>query len=183
MMMEKESEKYKRVMDILRESKPLLNSTEDIEKEVIRKISGIRKTEEVLSDVIDFLFGWVYIGWVRRSLIAASVILVMVFVWQQGIILKRIDLLSRQTVVVDRGNISTPADEIEKVLTMFKNSGRRFPSRTIEISDNQIRELLDSIRDLQIKYKDLENLIEEDPGLKKYIEEKLSENNRTGNKL
>ena len=36
---------------------------------------------------------------------------------------------------------------------------------------------------LQIKYKDLENLIEQDPELKKLIEKKLIENNRTKTKL
>jgi hypothetical protein len=42
-----------------------------------------------------------------------------------------------------------------------------------------VKELLESIDELQIKYKDLENLIEEDPELKKYIEKKLIENNHS----
>jgi hypothetical protein len=182
-MMEPESEKYIKVLNILRISKPVLRSTDNIEIEVIRRISKKHKSEVVLSDVIDFLFGWVYIGWVRRSLIAASVILVMIFVWQQGIILKRIDLLSRQTVVIDRENVTKSGDEIEKVLMMYKNSDRRFPSKTIRITEIQMRELLDSINELQIKYKDLENLIDEDPELKKYIEERLLENSRKRIKL
>lgn len=182
-MMEPESEKYKKVLIILRKSKPVLGSPDDIEREVIKRISKTHKSEIVLSEVIDFLFGWIYIGWVRRILITASVILVMVFVWQQGIILKRIELLSTQTVVIDNNNISTPEDEIEKVLLNYRNSGRRFPVRTITISEKQMKELLDSINELKAKYKDLENLIEEDPELKKYIEGKLSHSNRTNIKL
>ena len=46
-----------------------------------------------------------------------------------------------------------------------------------------MNELLESVNELQIKYKDLEKLIEEDPELKKLIEEKLIENNRTKIKL
>jgi hypothetical protein len=46
-----------------------------------------------------------------------------------------------------------------------------------------MKELLDSVNDLKIKYKDLMNLIEEDPELKKYIENKLIENNRSKIKL
>ncbi len=42
-----------------------------------------------------------------------------------------------------------------------------------------MKELLESVNELQIKYKDLENLIEEDPELKKLIKKKLIENNRT----
>lgn len=47
------------------------------------------------------------------------------------------------------------------------------------ISEKQMKELLESVNELQIKYKDLENLIEEDPELKKLIKKKLIENNRT----
>jgi hypothetical protein len=42
-----------------------------------------------------------------------------------------------------------------------------------------MKELLDSVNELQIKYKDFENLIEGDPELKKLIEMKLIEYNRT----
>ncbi|MCX6321559.1 MAG: hypothetical protein NTX93_07130 [Bacteroidia bacterium] len=174
-----ENEKYIKVLNILRKSKPVLGSTDNIEKEVIKRIARVHQSRLNLSEVIDFLFGWVYIGWVRRSLITASIVLVLVFVYQQSIILKRIDFLSRQTVVIDRENVSTHEDEIEKKLLIYKNSGRRFSSKTITISEKQMKELLESVNELQIKYKDLENLIEEDPELKKLIEKKLIENNRT----
>ena len=86
-----ESEKYNKILKLLRESKPVLDSTEDIEREVLQRISGKHKSVLNLSELIDSLFGWIYIGWVRRSLITASVLLVVVFVWQQGIILKQIN--------------------------------------------------------------------------------------------
>ena len=173
--MKTESEKYNKVLNILRNSRPQLDSTEDIEREVINKIARAHQKRLNLSEIIDFLFGWVYIGWVRRSLITASVILVLVFVYQQGVILKRIDVISRQTVVTDKGIVSMPADEIEKLLLVYKNSGRRFPSKTITISEKEMKDLLESVKELQIKYKDLENLIESDPELKKLIEKKLVE--------
>jgi len=174
-----ENEKYIRVLNILRNSKPKLRTIEDIEKEVIIKISSVKQSKFNLSDVIDFLFGWIYIGWVRRSLITASIVLVLVFVYQQSIILKRIDFLSRQSIVIDGETTSNPADEIEKMVLMYKNSGLRFPLKTITISEKQMKELLESVNELQFKYKDLENLIEKDPELKKLIEKKLIENNRT----
>jgi hypothetical protein len=59
----------------------------------------------------------------------------------------------------------------------------RFPSKNITISERQMKELIESVNELQLKYKDLENLIEEDPELKKMIEKKLIENNRTNNNL
>jgi len=181
--MKTESEKYNKVLNILRNSRPQLDSTEDIEREVINKIARAHQNRLNLSEIIDFLFGWVYIGWVRKSLITASVILVLVFVYQQGVILKRIDLISRQTVVTNKEIVSTPTDEIEKLLLVYKNSGRRFPSKTITISEKEMKDLLESVKELQIKYKDLENLIEGDPELKKLIEKKLVENNRVKTNL
>jgi hypothetical protein len=181
--MKTESEKYNKVLKILRNSRPQLDSTGDIEREVINKIARAHQNRLNLSEIIDFLFGWVYIGWVRKSLILASVILVLVFVYQQGVILKRIDLISRQTVVTNKEIVSTPTDEIEKLLLVYKNSGRRFPSKTITISEKEMKDLLESVKELQIKYKDLENLIEGDPELKKLIEKKLVENNRVKTNL
>jgi hypothetical protein len=177
--MKEESEKYKKVLILLRKSRPELITKEDIEIEVIKRIKKAHISRFYISEMIDFLFSWVYIGWVRRSLITASVFLVLIFVYQQSVILKRIEVISRQTVVADKENVRTPADEIEKLLMVYRNSGRRFLSKTITISEKQMKDLQESVRELQGKYKDLENLIEQDPELKKIIEKKLEENNRT----
>jgi CHASE3 domain sensor protein len=183
MTMESENEKYNKVLNVLRKSKPALNSTEEIEREVIKRISKSHQTVPAISVITDYMFGWIYIRWVRRALITASAVLIIVFVWQQGIILKRLDYLSRQVVAIDKENEETPGVEIEKVLAIYKNSGRKFPSKTITISEKQMKELFESVNELKIKYKDLENLIEEDPELKKLIEKKLIENNHTKIKL
>ena len=172
--MEPENEKYKKVLNILRMSKPVLGSTEDIEREVIKKISRVHQSAIAPSDVIDFLFGWIYISWVRRSLIVASLFLVAFFVYQQGMILKEIDFLRMQTVVNNSETLTSPADEVEKLLMFYRSSGRRFPSKSVTISEQQMKELLETVNELKIKYTDLQNLIEEDPALKNYIEKKLN---------
>jgi hypothetical protein len=53
----------------------------------------------------------------------------------------------------------------------------------ITISEAEMKELLTSMKEVQVKYKDLENLINSDPELKKYIEKKLEENNSSKIKL
>jgi hypothetical protein len=181
--MKPESEKYNKVLNILRNSKPVLNSTADIEKKVIERISGMNQTNPDLSDVIDFMFGWVYIGWIRRSLITASLGLVLIFVYQQSVILKRINYLGTQTIVNEREKGFISADEFEKRLKMYKLSGRKFPSQNITISEKQMKQLLESVNELRTEYKDLLNLIEEDPELKKIIEKRMIENNRNKIKL
>lgn len=177
--MNPESEKYQKIINILKEARPGLGSTEDIEKAVIRRISKVNSSGSCFSEAIDFLFSWVYIVWVRRALISASVILVFIFVLQQGVILRRIDMLSRQTILNSREKVSTQVDEIDKLLTEYKNWGRRFPSKTITISEKQMQELLESVNELKLKYKDLENIIDSDPELQKIIQKKLIENNRS----
>jgi len=178
-----ESEKYDKILMVLRRSKPVPDSTEDIEKEVIKRISRVKRSEISFSEVIDFLFGWIYIGWVRRSLIAASALLVIIFIYQQGVILKQINFLSGQIIVSGGEMQISPDQKVEKLLMMYKRSTRGFPSRSITLSEKQMKELLDSVNKIQVKYKDLMNLIEDDPELKKYIENKLIENNRTKIKL
>jgi hypothetical protein len=177
--MKPENEKFNEVVGLLKKSRPLLDSPEDIGNNVIRRLRAEKPKTDILYNLTDFLFSWVYIGWVRRTLITASCALVLVFIYQQGIILKRIDTLGKQTIITDKGNNKTPSDEIERLLTGYKNSGRLFSTRSITISEGQMKELLESVKELQIKYKDLEKIIDEDPELKKMIEKKLMENDHT----
>ena len=173
-----ENEKYNKVINLLKISIPRLESTEEIENEVIKRITGIPPVVSSLTRILDFLFSWVYIGWVRRSLIAASVALIVIFTYQQGVILKRIDFLSRQTIVIGTENFSDQTVHVEKILMNYKNEAGKFPLKTVTISEKQMKELIESVNELQLKYKDLEKLIEDDPEIKKLIEKKLIENNR-----
>jgi hypothetical protein len=181
--MKPENEKFDEVVGLLKNSRPLLDSPEEIGNNVIRRLRTEKPSINFLSRLTDLLFGWVYIGWVRRTLITASCVLILIFVYQQGIILKRIDMLSRQTIISDKATIKVPSDEIERLLTGYRNSGHIFPSRNITISESQMKELLESVKELQLRYKDLEKIIDEDPDLKKMIEKKLLENNQTKTNL
>ncbi len=173
------NDKYDKVLELLRKSKPVLNEGDAIEREVIKRIAGVHQSRFIFSELIDLLFGWVYIGWVRRSLVAASVVLIMVFVYQQGLLLKQINYLSKQIVVTGGEGSSNPSVELEKKLMMYKLSGRKFSSKNITISEKELKQIIESVNEMQVKYEDLFNLIEEDPELKKYIENKIIENNRT----
>jgi hypothetical protein len=167
--------KYDRVINVLKKSKPELSRYEDIEEQVIKRIQMLKNKQRSPFEIIDYLFGWVYIGWVRRSLVAASFLIVSVFVYQQYIILKRVNTLSKQTVLTESQMVSGISSDMEEKIKMYKLSGRRFPSADITISKKQMDQLLESINELQVKYKDLINLINENPEMKKYIEKKLTE--------
>lgn len=175
MKMTTENDRYKKIVEILRSSKPGLIQPEEIENEVIRRIMHENHSTRGVSDFIESLFGWVYIGWVRKSLIGAALILVAVFVYQQAFIFKQVKNISKQIVIT--GNETAPiySSALDKRLTFYKLSTRLLPEGDIKISGSQLEEFLDSYNDLEVKYKDLLRIIEENPELKIYIEDKLNE--------
>jgi hypothetical protein len=178
MRMTKENDRYKKMVETLRSSRPDLLRPEEIENEVIKRIQRENRQTGRFPDFIDSLFGWVYVGWVRRSLVAAAVIMVSVFVYQQALILKQVNNISRQPVVIGSESMHSSRTEFDKKLTLYKISNRLSPSSEIKIPEKQLEQILESYDALQSKYKDLMRVIEENPELKKYIEDKLNENRK-----
>jgi hypothetical protein len=175
MKMTKENDRYKKIMEILRNSRPDLIQPEGIENEVIRKIQNKDQKSGTVSDFIESLFSWVYIGWVRRSLVGAAVVLVAVFIYQQGFILKQVRNISERVVNIGNEQVSVPSSEFARRLTLYKMSPRLAPAGEIRVSEKQLEDILNSYDELLVKYKDLIRIIEEDPALKQYIENKLNE--------
>jgi hypothetical protein len=176
--MKREEEKYDALLKILRKSGPKLESTKDIEDNVIRRIEQMENKDDRSMNLFDYLFGWVYIGWVRKSLIAASFFIVAFFVYQQSMILKRINALSNQPVINESRVMTGLSGNLKGKLLFFKITGKKIESKRNTITDKQIEEFLKSINDLQYKYKDLIKLIDEDPELKKEIEKRMTEKHK-----
>jgi hypothetical protein len=175
--MKKAGDKYDKVLDILRKSKPELDSTKDIEEKVLRRISERPQSGPDLSFLVDFLFGWVNIVWIRRSLIAVSVVLVMVFIYQQSIILKEINYLSNR-IITDKDEAAgyTSAD-ISRRLLFYRFSSGKSSGDENKITDQEIKRVIQTVEQLQNDYRDLQDMINQDPELKKLIEKKLIEFN------
>ena len=174
-MMESGNGKYAKVLEILKTSRPVLDSTDDIADKVLERISKEHKPEKTHSDLLEFFFGWTYVNWVRRSLVAASVFLAVMFVFQQSIIMKQINHLSRQIESNGKDVSAVTGDLPDSRLMMFSFPGRKLQILRKNNSDKQVEELFRSIDQLQKEYKGLHRIIEEDPELKKLIEKRLSE--------
>lgn len=174
--------KYDRMIDILRKSRPVLQSPDFIKEKVVNRIENTKGKEEAFSGILDFVFGWVYVGWMRKVLITASAAMVLVFIYQQGVILKRINILNRQVVFIE-GQIITRNSNDAGAAYLSRLAGRKIPAENININERQIRQMLRSYNELEEKYRDLLNIIEGDPVLKKYVEEQLSENKKEKFKL
>lgn len=180
--MKSENEKYEKLVKILRKSKPDLKGVELIEENIINQIRLAQNRHNPLPDLVENLFGWIYIRWVRRSLVAASIFLVLFFLYQQTMILKGVNDLSKQTIVNGKGTFSVSEEDFGKQLMMYRFSGRKLQSGDLRLSDRQVKEILDSYNELQDKYSDLIKIIEEDSVLRGYIEKKLGESKKRGKK-
>jgi DNA gyrase/topoisomerase IV subunit A len=174
-MMEQENEKYEKVLEILRRTNPVLSNPDEIEEKILNRIMDKQRRENKLNDLIDLLFGWTYITWVRRSLVTASVFIVIMFVFQQSIMMKQINHLSRQIEAYERDASGVPGGYSDRRMMMLRFSEKRYPFLRKGSSDKQVEELFRTIDRLKKEYKELDKMIEDDPELKKLIEKKLSE--------
>ena len=180
-MMEQEKGKYEKVLEILRRTNPVMSNPDEIEEKVLNSILEKQRPGTELNDLIDFLFGWTYITLVRRSLITVSVFLVIMFIFQQSIMMKQINHLSRQIDSYERDASGLPGEYPDRRMMMLRFSEKRLPFFRKARSEKQVEELFRTIDQLKKEYKDLDKMIKEDPELKKLIEKKLSEID--GNKI
>jgi hypothetical protein len=180
--MMREEEKYKKVINILKKSNPVLKDSGIIEENVMARIQQVSNNHETFN-FFEYMFSWVYIGWVRSGLIAASILLIVLFGYQQAIIMKQINTLNDRALFSESQMVTGVSDEIGDKLLLYKLTDGKPYDRSIKISNRQMRRLLESVNELQLKYNDLIKLIKENPDLKKYIDEKMTENNRKKLKL
>jgi hypothetical protein len=176
--MKDDKSKYESVLNILRNSKPVLRDPEAISDKVIRLLREEKSKISFTELLIEFLFGWVYVGWVRRSMIAVSMIIVLFFGFQQAIILKRINDLSSQKIENGNSIMTSLKDEITSKMLIYKITGRKLSDEKLSVSKEEIDEMIKSVNKLQVKYKDIIDLVENDPQLKKYIENRIKEINK-----
>ena len=61
-----EDKKYEQILNMLKKSGPVLRDAEAISEKVIRQLTEERSKVSPAELIIEYLFGWTYIGWVRR---------------------------------------------------------------------------------------------------------------------
>jgi hypothetical protein len=173
--MNQEEEKYEQILKLLRKSGPTLTDPGSLTEKILDRLRR-EKSTLTLGDLIrEYFFGWVYIGWVRKALITASILIVVVFVYQQTLILSRISSLERKEILTDNASLTDFDNSLKGKLFLYKITGRKIPVKNITLSEKQAEQIIDSFNELQSKYSDLFKLIEEDPDLKEYVENKLAE--------
>jgi hypothetical protein len=176
--METDNIKYEKVLNLIKNSNPELEENESITEDVMRQIRKEKSRVKLSELMIEFLFGWVYIGWVRKSMITATVLIIVFFAYQQVYILHRINELSDNKVPGISQILTTGKDDFVNRILVYKLRGASRPGDKLPVSEKEIDEMINSMNSLKIKYKNVFDLIEKDPQLKKYVEEKISESKR-----
>jgi hypothetical protein len=183
MIMETIDEKYRKTIEILKKSGPVTDSQEDIARDVINRISSLPVQDKEPFSIFNFLFGWTEIVWIRRSLIMASFMLVAIFIYQQSVIVKQLNMLSTRIGVNTEYPVSNITSGFTGRLRLMKFSGSGVHSNNSAITDEQLEMLIESVDKLQKDYDDLSKIIMESPELKEMLEMKLREKNLTKVKL
>jgi hypothetical protein len=173
--MKTEDAKYEKVLKLLKEAKPDLKDIEIVTEKVMRQLTEEKSRINLVEFIIEFVFGWIYVGWVRRSMIVAAICMAILFGYQQVLILKKINELSGQRIQDGNLFMTSAKNEISDKIRVFRFSGRKLENKKNSVSKKEIDEMIKSINMLQIKYKDVINLIEDDPELKKYVETRMKE--------
>ena len=152
-----------------------MRNAEQFSEMVINRIQKERTSLSVNELFYEFIFGWVYIGWIRKSMVAAAIFLMLYFGYQQAEMMKKVDALSSRSVVemnVEQTGIRAGIDARFKIYPIF---GKKAFERKMEISEKEkLDKFIKSMKDLRDQNKDILQMIEADPQLKKYVEDRLN---------
>ena len=168
-------EKYWQLIHRLSESKPVMKDPDRIRENVLMKVRRLKNNKKSKNLVEGFFFGWINIGWVRRSLVAVAVGIVIFFGYQQAVILRKVNNLSSQRYSNPIETVNSIRDEIPKRLAFYRIAGKRVADISPDFDEKDIDKLVIEINKLKLKYEDLLYMIENDPGLKEYFESKLDQ--------
>jgi hypothetical protein len=135
-------------------------SPEPLEKDaLIRNVMDMTSepgSNKLISLIMNILFGWAEILWIRRGFIAISAGLIFAFIFQQFSIVSRIGQLESR--MVESNTEQLIRQQGEHVLlnsVIIKEMEEDQLQDSIMVSDKDLRDLINSYSELQSRYQDL----------------------------
>jgi hypothetical protein len=171
--MENENGKYNDLIRLIQKNKPEMKHPDIVTEKIMDELRKGKSGFEIKDTIIEFLFGWIYIGWVRKSMVIAAAFFVLLFGYQQAVILRKINELSGQHINDGKLFLKGSESGFPERAGLFRLSGRGLAGKKTSVSKEDIDEMIKSINSLQIKYQDLIDQIKDDPELKEYIENRM----------
>lgn len=158
-------ERYKRVTGRLREYSFPDEAKQRVSSRINNHIDEV--TDAITAadrghGVINFLFGWIDMLWLRRGLAIASGGILLVFTVQQTILIKRVGLIEERMTGATTSNILEYQKGIQSVVYEEMEISGLKETDSVKVSLRDLGELISSYRELQSRYGRLKSMSEGD---------------------
>ncbi len=134
----------------LRMYRPEIAGREELKESILQKT--VKKTRQV-----DYIFGWTEIGWLRRSLSIASILIIGLFVGQQLLVIDRINNIEERMVSFNTDKIlQFQRENVILNSLILEDPEASHLSDSISVSTYDLMQLLRDYRELQHKYEKMQ---------------------------
>ena len=173
------TDKYSKVIEVLKGNKPVLANKEKLTDDVMRRIQEPVEKFTFQEKLSNYLFGWADIGWIRGTMAIAATVFIGIFIVQQVIITDRVNTLEKQLIrTVNTINTQEPDLGIMQKVLLNIVVKDQMAEDSITISRSDLEELLNSYLELQENYDNME----QNAGVNSYIQKMLRRNLEEGAK-
>lgn len=142
------NKKYLNTVRILKSNRPVLDDGEKFTDDIIREISASSETLSIQDRLLDLLFGWVNIYWLRDTMAVAAVLFAGFFIIQQLVLADRLDKLEKQSIRMENKlhNQEMLPGMNQRILIRTMSEHQSEDSITVSVHD--LEELVDNYWDL-----------------------------------
>ncbi len=142
--------KYTKLIAALKGSKPVLHGKEEFVDKILEQT--LREKEHI-NKIYDFIFGWIEIIWLRRTLLTASLIILTLFIFQQFIIFERIGSLESRMTGMNTEMLIDYQKEMARVNSaILEISDIQKGNDSIKVSARDLNEMIKAYRKLQEEF-------------------------------
>lgn len=168
--------KYSKVIKVLKGNKPVLADKEKLTSDIMERIRKPKGKFDFQKMVANYLFGWADIGWVRGTMAVAATVIIGIFIFQQVVISTRLNTLEKQLIkTVNINNARQPELGIMQKVLLNKLADDQITSDSITVSRSDLEELLNSFHELEQYYETTNKNTNGNSYLQKIINQNLKE--------
>jgi len=155
--------KYSKVIEVLKGNKPVLADKEKLTSEIMQRIHKPKGKIAFQKMLANYLFGWADISWLRGAMAVAATVFIGIFIFQQVVISDRLKTLEKQLIkTVNINDTRQPELGIMQKVLLNKLADDQITGDSITESRSDLEKLLNSYLELEQYYENInQNLKEE----------------------
>lgn len=155
--------RYSRILDRLKSFRADDQTSDSLKRRILNQLDMTADSRRVKSSLVELLFGWADILWLRRSMVLVSFALIILFLSQQFFIFGRLSSLEDRMTGISTDNILEFQKENMHVNSVvYSMSDEMFSNDSVKVSSRDLSSLIRSYRDLQERYNNLKGSINKD---------------------